>query len=157
MSDPPSTLIFRPGVRKVARLELREFAASLVAEVAPGRCFTCLLTGDRELRRLNRQFLGRDYPADVLSFPVVKSKNETGFLGDVAISTTRAAEQARGFGHSVEKEIGILMLHGLLHLLGMDHEFDRGRMARVERRYRERLGLPAGLIERAAIKRGAGA
>ncbi len=153
MSDPPSTLIFRSGVRKPARRELRRFADSLVAAVAPGREFTCLLTGDRELRRLNSRFLGRDYATDVLSFPAA---GPDGFLGEIAISTTRAAEQAREFGHSLEEEIGILMLHGLLHLLGMDHERDRGRMARAERRYREQLRLPAGLIERAPGRRGTG-
>ncbi len=147
MSDPPNPLIFRPGVRGLPRRSLRTFAASLQASVASGREFCCLLTGDRELQRLNRQFLGHDYPTDVLSFP---SGGPDGFLGEMAISTTRAAEQAREFGHSVEQEIGILMLHGLLHLLGMDHHRDRGRMARAERRYREQLGLPAGLIERGA-------
>jgi probable rRNA maturation factor len=147
MSDPPNPLIFRPSVRGLQRRKLRSFTASLQAAVAPGREFCCLLTGDREMQRLNSQFLGHDYPTDVLSFP---SAGPDGFLGEMAISTTRAAEQAREFGHSVEQEIGILMLHGLLHLLGMDHNSDRGRMARAERRYREQLGLPAGLIERGA-------
>ena len=66
----------------------------------------------------------------------------------MAISVERAQEQARSRGHGLEEEIGILMLHGLLHLLGMDHENDRGRMARAETRWRKKLGLPAGLIER---------
>ena len=69
-------------------------------------------------------------------------------LGDIAISLPRARAQAREFRHSTEREIQILMLHGLLHLLGLDHETDRGRMARVEKRWRARLGLPNGLIER---------
>jgi probable rRNA maturation factor len=69
-------------------------------------------------------------------------------LGDVAISLPRARAQARTFGHTVEREIQILMLHGVLHLLGFDHETDRGRMARAEKRWRTRLGLPDGLIER---------
>jgi probable rRNA maturation factor len=139
-------LIFRSGVRGLPRRRLREFAALLQATVAPGREFCCLITGDRELRRLNRQFLGHDYATDVLSFP---SPGPDGFLGEMAISGARAAEQAREFGHSVEQEAGILMLHGLLHLLGMDHERDRGKMARAERRFRQQLGLPQGLIERA--------
>jgi probable rRNA maturation factor len=147
MSEPPNPLIFRPGVRGLPRRSLRAFAASLQTAVAPGREFCCLLTGDRELQRLNSQFLGHDYPTDVLSFP---SPGPDDFLGEMAISTTRAAEQAHEYGHSVEQEIGILMLHGLLHLLGMDHYRDRGRMARAERKYREQLGLPAGLIERGA-------
>ena len=90
--------------------------------------FQCLITGDEELRRLNRQFLGKDYPTDVLSFPA----GDDDMLGEIAISAERAAEQAREFGHSVEDEIRILMLHGVLHLAGMDHERDRGAMARAE-------------------------
>jgi probable rRNA maturation factor len=69
-------------------------------------------------------------------------------LGDIAISFPRARAQARAFGHSAGQEIQILMLHGLLHLLGMDHTADGGRMARAEKRWRARLGLPTGLIER---------
>jgi len=69
-------------------------------------------------------------------------------LGEIAISFERAKEQAGEFGHSVIQEIEILMLHGLLHLLGMDHEADRGQMSRSERKWRASLGLPAGLIER---------
>jgi len=69
-------------------------------------------------------------------------------VGDIAISIQRARAQARDFGHTTAQEIQILMLHGLLHLLGMDHESDGGRMARAEKRWRARLGLPDGLIER---------
>jgi probable rRNA maturation factor len=124
---------------------VRSFAARLVAEVAAGRRFTCLLTGDKELRRLNRVFLGRDYPTDVLSFPSAEPSER---LGDLAISCGRASGQAGLLGHSMETEISILMLHGTLHLLGYDHETDRGRMARAERLWRRRFGLPVGLIER---------
>lgn len=152
MSDSTSTLIFLRAPRGLPRRGLRAFAALLEQMVAGGRRFCCLLTDDRELRRLNRQFLGRDYPTDVLSFP---SPDPGGFLGDLAISTTRAARQAREYGHSLEQEIAILMLHGLLHLMGMDHERDNGRMARAERRYREELGLPPGLTERARRSRSA--
>jgi probable rRNA maturation factor len=114
-------------------------------ETAQGRPFHCLITDDRELRRLNRDFLGHDYPTDVLSFP---SGSESGFAGEIAISVDRATEQAAAFGHSVSEEIRILMLHGVLHLLGMDHEKDRGSMKRAETRWRKRFGLPAALIER---------
>jgi probable rRNA maturation factor len=69
-------------------------------------------------------------------------------LGDLAISLARARAQARQFGHPIEQEVEILMLHGLLHLLGFDHETDRGQMARAEKRWRTRLGLATGLIER---------
>jgi probable rRNA maturation factor len=91
------------------------------------------------LRRLNREFRGEDYATDVLSFPPE----------DIAISFDRAGAQADELGHSLEDELRILMLHGLLHLAGMDHETDSGEMARVELRWRQRLGLPVGLIERA--------
>jgi len=70
-------------------------------------------------------------------------------MGDIAVSAGRARAQAREYGHTIEQEIQILMLHGLLHLLGMDHETDGGRMARAEKRWRGALGLPNGLIERA--------
>jgi probable rRNA maturation factor len=114
-------------------------------EVAGARPFSCLLTDDRELRRLNRSFLGRDYPTDVLSFP---APGPDGSLGEIAISVQRAEEQAREHGHPGAEEVGILVLHGLLHLMDMDHESDRGRMARAESRWRRKLGLPTGLIAR---------
>lgn len=123
--------------------DLRRFAERLEREVTGGRPFCCLLTDDRELRRLNRRFRARDYPTDVLSFPAGGSS-----LGEIAISVDRAREQAAQFGHALEEEIGILMLHGLLHLLGMDHERDGGRMRRAETRWRKTLGLPTALIDR---------
>jgi probable rRNA maturation factor len=139
-------VLFRRAPHALARGEVRRFAALLRREVAGGRLFRCLLADDRELQRLNRMFLGRDYPTDVLTFP---EPGPDGFLGEIAISCERAAEQARRYGHSPAQEAAILMLHGVLHLLGMDHERDRGRMARVERKWRKALGLPSGLIERA--------
>ncbi len=151
MPDPFSTLIFRGAPRGLDRRNLRRFAAELEQTVAGGRSFLCLVTGDRELQRLNRQFLHKDSPTDVLSFPEQPAgtgDSPDGFLGEIAISWERAAAQAREYGHSIEDEIRILMLHGLLHLLGLDHETDHGRMARAERRWRNKLGLPAGLIER---------
>ncbi|MFN7923304.1 MAG: rRNA maturation RNase YbeY [Bryobacteraceae bacterium] len=128
------------------RYPLRQFAASLRREVSRGRSFSCLIAGDRQLRSLNRDFLGHDYATDVLSFPV----DEPGSLGDLAISVDRARAQARSFRHTLGAELRVLMLHGLLHLMGMDHETDRGRMRRVESRWRRRFGLPAGLIERSS-------
>src|SRR5207253_1834332 len=109
------------------------FARTLQTDVTGGREFVCLVTGDRELRRLNREFLGKDYATDVLSFP---SGRRDGALGEMAISIDRAREQASAFGHTVEDEIRVLMLHGALHLMGMDHETDGGRMARAETRWR---------------------
>jgi len=104
-----------------------------------------LIAGDAELRRLNRDFRGKDYPTDVLSFP---AEPAGAFLGDIAISLGRARAQAREFGHTIEQEVQILMLHGVLHLCGHDHESDSGAMARAEKRWRAKLGLPSGLIER---------
>jgi probable rRNA maturation factor len=147
MSPSEPLLLFRRSPAALNRAGLRAFARRLREQVAGGRKFCCLISDDRELCRLNAQFLGRNYAADVLSFP---EREPADFLGELAISRQRAAEQARRYGHSLEKEIQILMLHGLLHLLGMDHERDRGRMARAESQWRDRLGLPAGLIERVA-------
>jgi probable rRNA maturation factor len=122
-----------------------KFARRLERDVAKGRAFDALITGDSELRRLNRDFRGKDYATDVLSFP---SDDANGHLGDIAISLGRARAQAREFGHGIEQEVQILMLHGVLHLLGYDHETDTGAMARAEERWRSKLGLPNGLIER---------
>lgn len=145
MSSPEgSTVTFRRAPADVRQRSMQNFARRLQAEVARGRAFDCLITGDAELRRLNREFRGKDYPTDVLSFPATLP----GSLGDLAISLTRARSQARAFGHSSEDELRILMLHGLLHLLGYDHETDSGRMARAEKRWRARFELPNGLIER---------
>ena len=145
MSSPEgSTVTFRRAPAEVRQRAIRNFARRLQREVARGRSFDCLITGDAELRRLNRQFRGKDYPTDVLSFPAALP----GSLGDLAISFARARSQARAFGHAPEEELRILMLHGLLHLLGYDHETDSGRMARAEKRWRARFALPNGLIER---------
>src|SRR5712692_5891986 len=111
---------FRRAPAALRRTPIQEFARTLRDGVAHGREFHCLITDDRELRRLNRQFLGHDYPTDVLSFPL----EDAGMLGEMAIYAGRAAEQAREFGHSQLDEIRILMLHGMLHLMGMNHEAD---------------------------------
>lgn len=139
-----SSVLFRRAPSDLARADLRRFARTLTREVADGRPFSCLITVDEDLRRLNAQFRGKDYPADVLSFP----SGGPEFLGDIAVSWERAAAQAGDFGHDLAAELKILMLHGVLHLLGMDHERDRGRMRRAEAAWRRKLGLPAGLIER---------
>jgi probable rRNA maturation factor len=148
MSSPEgSTVTFRRVPASLRRRSIENFARKLQTDVARNRPFDILITGDADLRRLNRDFLGHDYATDVLSFPGQTTLSRS--LGDLAISLARARAQARQFGHSTEQEIQILMLHGLLHLLGFDHETDDGRMARAEKRWRTRLGLPGGLIERA--------
>jgi len=145
MEPAEDPLIYRRVPTGLPRRRLRKFAEQICIAVAGGCRFCCLLTDDRELQRLNREFLGNDHPTDVLSFP---EPGPDDFLGEMAISVERAREQAGLYGHSLEEEIKILMVHGLLHLLDMDHEKDRGRMARIEKRLRKQLGLPAALIER---------
>ncbi len=147
MSPEGSTILFQRVPRALARAEVRAFAKVLLEEVTGGRVFSCLLTDDRELRRLNRDFLGKDTPTDVLSFPSLPEEGAAD-LGEMAISVQRAAGQAEQYGHDTLSEVKILMLHGVLHLMGMDHEKDRGAMARAEKKWRKQLGLPDGLIER---------
>jgi probable rRNA maturation factor len=97
------------------------------------------------MRALNRQFRGKDRVTDVLSFPA----ETRGFLGDIVIASGVAKKQAKAAGHSLNIEFRVLALHGLLHLLGYDHDSDDGKMARIEARLRKKAGLPEGLIERA--------
>ena len=126
------------------RTEVVRFAARLRRGLAGGREFAVAIASDAVVRRANRLFRGVRATTDVLSFP----DGGAGRLGDVLISAPRARLQARAFGHSTEDEIKILLLHGVLHLLGQDHECDGGRMRRLEQRWRRKLGLPSGLIER---------
>ena len=104
------------------------------------------ITSNAEMRDLNRRFRRKNKPTDVLSFPSDTPK----LAGDIAISAEIAAENAARLGHSVETELKILILHGLLHLAGYDHETDKGEMAEQEAKLRGRLNLPGGLIERAS-------
>jgi len=106
-----------------------------------------LVTSSRELQALNRRFRRKNKPTDVLSFPAMPGL-APGFAGDVAISAEIAKQNARRLGHTAGEEIRILVLHGMLHLAGYDHERDNGEMQRKEARLRKSLGLPVGLIER---------
>ncbi len=123
---------------------MRAFAEELAVQVLEGKSFDCLISNDKQLHQLNLQFLGADYATDVLSFP----SGEEAHLGELAISIERATEQAAAHGHSLVDELKILMLHGVLHLRGLDHETDRGQMRRIETKWRKIFGLGAGLIER---------
>jgi probable rRNA maturation factor len=146
MSPDDIPLLFHSSLsassRRLRKRALRASFADIVRRVAPGRRIGCLIADDRELRRLNRTFRKKDYATDVLSFPMEEG-------GEIAISLDRAWEQAREHGHAVADEVRILMLHGVLHLTGMDHETDSGEMARAEMRWRKKFRLPNGLIERA--------
>lgn len=118
-----------------------------LADIAPARArgtVTVAIVPDARVRALNRDYRRKDAPTDVLSFP----SDERGYLGDVVIAAGVARRQARDAGHSLQTELRVLALHGLLHLLGYDHERDDGRMARLERRLRREGGLVEGLIER---------
>ena len=139
-----ASILFRKTLPKEDRDLLRNFAEEVCESVLEGKSFVCLITNDPHLRQLNADFLKHDYPTDVLSFPSGEAQD----LGEIAISLDRAKEQATGQGHSVVDELRILMLHGALHLAGMDHETDRGQMKRIETKWRKRFGLAAGLIER---------
>lgn len=99
------------------------------------------------MRRLNREFRGKHKSTDVLSFPAARNGK---LAGDIAISRDIARQNAKILGHSLGEEVKILLLHGLLHLAGHDHETDDGEMAELEQRLRARLKLPRGLIERAS-------
>jgi len=126
----------------LARFLLRaQRAAGLRGEV------NLLLAGSREIRELNRRYRGQDKITDVLSFPADGGAGKA-FAGDIAISADLAAQSARQFGHAPAEELKILLLHGVLHLAGYDHERDNGRMARTEERLRDQLGLPTALIAR---------
>jgi probable rRNA maturation factor len=101
-----------------------------------------LIAGNRRLLELNRRFRGKAKATDVLSFPHSEG-------GDIAISAGIARQNARRYSHSLADELKILVLHGMLHLAGYDHESDNGHMARLEDHLRARLKLPASLIDRA--------
>ena len=139
--------------------------AAWLQRVAPARArgvVSVALVSDRRVRALNRTYRGKDYATDVLSFGAAGAKDPPykrpspqapgPFLGDIVIARGVARRQARDAGHSERTELRVLALHGLLHLLGYDHERDGSRMRRVERRLRRQGGLDEGLIERAGAR-----
>ena len=116
--------------------ELRPWLSRLLAEIAPAAVSLGVrFASDREVRRANRSFRGKDQPTDVLSFPG-DPEGADGHLGDILISVPTARRQAAAAGHPGERELRILLLHGVLHCLGHDHETDQGQMERLERRLR---------------------
>ncbi len=112
-----------------------------------------VVTTNRRMQQLNRQFRRKDKPTDVLSFPAEFPTLPSGrvghpFAGAIAICGDIAKENGCALGHGTLVELKILLLHGVLHLAGHDHESDDGQMARREQKLRRELGLPDGLIER---------
>ena len=129
-----------------------------LAAIAPARArgaLTVAIVPDGRVHQLNRRYRRKDAPTDVLSFPAFADRLRRGrpseerrYLGDIVIAAGVARRQAAAAGHSLQTELRVLALHGLLHLLGYDHEHDDGRMARLEARLRRQGGLREGLIER---------
>lgn len=120
---------------------LERLTTALAARELPASAGTVSLAvrfaSDREMRRVNRSYRAKDKTTDVLSFPGgARRKQEALHLGDLLISVPTARRQAEARGHSAEREIKVLLLHGLLHCLGYDHETDQGEMERLERRLR---------------------
>jgi probable rRNA maturation factor len=148
---PGSGLTVR-GPRLPSPRALARFLAKAQAAVRLRGQVTVLLTTDSAIRGLNRRFRGKNKATDVLSFPADRSApGAQKIAGDLAISVPTACRQAAEQGHPLSMEIKVLLLHGLLHLAGYDHETDSGRMARRERVLRGRLGLRHGLIERVGV------
>ena len=113
--------------------------------------FGVVVSNDRAVRNANRKYRNEAKATDVLSFPTGEGMPYTrpwGYLGDLMISATRAADQAQRYQHSVTDEVKVLVLHGLLHLIGFDHEYDGGEMREFEAVLRRKYKLPTGLIER---------
>ncbi len=134
---------------------VRTFVRSLRKPLGLGRrSFNVCFVTDREIARLNATYLGRRRPTDVLSFPWHEDEEPgargsrprelCNFLGDVVISAETARRNARSEGHAAQREICWLILHGVLHLLGYDHETDQGEMTSLELSLRERLGVAGG-------------
>ena len=150
--------------RRVADGGLARWLAAIAPVRLQGDVAIALVT-EAHIRKLNRQYRGKDYATDVLSFPPdpgprtpdpgSRIPDPGRVLGDIVIATGVAKRQAREAGHSYQAELRVLALHGFLPLLGYDHDDpdDHGRMARAEARLRRRGGLPAGLIARAGAGR----
>jgi probable rRNA maturation factor len=137
------------GKKSLRKRELAGFLTT-AASAAKLKGHVCvLLTTDVVIRDLNRRFRGENKPTDVLSFPAAEAFGKAAQIaGDLAISLETAARQAEAFGHPLETEVKVLILHGILHLAGMDHELDTGEMAGRESALRKRFKLPEGLIQR---------
>ncbi len=140
MGEPPDALqlvlLNRQRRRRVDTRRLRRLLQQAAGALRVGGELALVLAGDRLLHRLNRDYRGKDRPTDVLSFP--GEGGEAG-LGDIVISVETAERNARGLGRTLPQELDVLALHGLLHVLGHDHETDDGTMDRLERRLRRRL------------------
>jgi probable rRNA maturation factor len=141
-------IVERRTTKDLSRLALARFANKAQRAVGVSGEVNILLTGNSEMQRLNLRFRRKDKPTDVLSFPAAFPPEG----GDIAISIQKARVQAAGIGHDLLTEVKVLILHGMLHLAGHDHETDRGQMGTLEQQLRTELNLPAGLIERMPLR-----
>ena len=144
-------IIFQKRVADLTELALSRFVARARRAAGLKGTVNVLITTSAEMKSLNRRFRGKDKPTDVLSFPA-ESAAQKQFAGEIAISAEIASQNAWALGHSPPEEVKILVLHGILHLRGYDHECDNGQMARREKQLRAKLRLPLGLIERTGRK-----
>jgi probable rRNA maturation factor len=140
-------VIFQKRVPDLTELALDRFVARARRAAGLQGTVNVLLTSSNEMKSLNCRFRGKDKPTDVLAFPADPSAQKQ-FAGEIAISAEIASQNARVLGHSPAQEIKILVLHGVLHLRGYDHECDNGQMASREKHLRAKLDLPVALIER---------
>jgi len=149
-------ILNRQRAVRVARGSLEEFFRRVLREMKlRDSDITICFVSDAEIGRMNLAFRGKKGPTDVLSFPADKKRKkriytedaestegaEKSYLGDIAIAPETARRYAKKNGRSLSNELRVLILHGVLHLLGYDHETDRGEMDRIERKMRRRFGL----------------
>ena len=138
-------VINRQRRRRMDTGRWREFSEKALGEIgAKDEGVTVVFVSDRAVRDLNRRFRGRNTATDVLSFPTKRApfeEPEEMGLGDIVVSVERAEAQSAEHGLSFDEEVAQLILHGLLHLCGYDHETDNGEMNRLELRLRRRLGI----------------
>lgn len=135
------------GARERTRnARLAEFTRKIATTLRLKGDVHILLTGNDGMRALNERFRGKSKSTDVISFPAPK---ESRMVGDIALSVDIAGRNARALGHSLDDELKVLVLHGMLHLAGFDHETDAGEMESKERALRTKWELPISLIARA--------
>jgi probable rRNA maturation factor len=152
--DRPAVIENRQRAVRLARRPLEVFLRRVQDELGlQGAGVTICLVSDAEIARMNETFRKKKGPTDVLSFPSAARRRPAHlrpgsikvkageYLGDIAISPVTARRYAKQNGRKLSSELRVLILHGVLHLLGYDHETDRGEMDRVERKLRERFGL----------------
>ncbi len=141
-------VIFQKRVAGLTEVALSRFVARARRAAGLKGVVDVLITSNAEMKILNRRFRGKNQATDVLSFPAGADDPRKKFAGEIAISAEIATRNARALGHLPAQEAKILVLHGILHLQGYDHERDHGEMARRENQLRIGLGLSSGLIER---------